>query len=295
MAKKKKHAEHENLERWLISYADFITLLFAVFVALWALKRDNPPSKSVTDGIKRAFNVFGEKTAAQEAKVAVSPVGGSQAIFTVEPMYQSIVESMKKSGIKGVSVHKVDRGVIIRIPDEALFEPGKAEVRNSYKDTLNRTAAILKDMPNQIQIEGHTDDVPIKTAAYPSNWELSTARAIALMRHFTEESGLPPEKFAIAGYSKYQPIAGNDSPEGRSKNRRVDIVVIKEKNKNQNVMSPPPPGGSLPITPAPAPTTQATLPSEPAAHSPPAEPSAGQSPTGKLPGGGSIIEPIKLH
>ncbi len=296
MAKKKKHAEHENLERWLISYADFITLLFAVFVALWALKRDNPPSKNVIEGIKRAFNVFGEKSAAQEVRVAVTPMGASEAIFTVEPMYKSIVESMKKSGIKGVSVHKVDRGVIIRIPDEALFDPGKAVIRENYKDTLNRTAAILKDMPNQIQIEGHTDNVPIKTAAYPSNWELSTARAIALMRHFTEESGLAPEKFAIAGYSQYQPITSNDTPDGRSKNRRVDIVVVKEKNKNQTVISPPPPGGSLPITPTPAPTTQAALLSEPSAHSPPAEPSGDHSASsGKLPGGGSIIEPIKLH
>ncbi len=238
MAKKKhKHAEHENLERWLISYADFITLLFAVFVALWALKRDNPPTQSVIDGIKRAFNAFGEKTAAQDVKVAITNTGAAEAIFTVEPMYQSIIDAVKKAGVKGVSVHKVDRGVIIRIPDEALFEVGKAEIRENFKGTLDKTAEILREMPNQIQIEGHTDNIPIKTALYPSNWELSTARATALLRHFMERGKIPPTKFAVSGYAEYQPITSNDTPEGRAKNRRVDILVVKQKDDKKPVQT----------------------------------------------------------
>ena len=238
MAKKKKHAEHENLERWLISYADFITLLFAFFVVMWSMRTDNPPSKPVIEGIKRAFNVFGEKSAAQEVKVSLSTGGGAESVFTAEPMYQSIVESLKDAGVKGVSVHKVERGIVIRIPDEALFNPGQAIIREDYKKALDKTAAILAAIPNPIQIEGHTDNVPIQTSQYPSNWELSTARAIALMRHFTERSGLPPGKFSIAGYSEYQPVASNDTPQGRSKNRRVDIVVVKQEG-GKNKGAPP--------------------------------------------------------
>jgi len=231
MAKKHKHPEHENLERWLISYADFITLLFAFFVVMWSMRVDPPKSVQVVEGIKRAFNSFGEKTAAQETVVALAQAGGSPAIFTLEPMYQNIEKGLKQMGIKGATVSKVERGVVIRIPDEALFEPGRAEVKEDFKEQLDKTGVLLKDLPNQIQIEGHTDNIPIHTAVYPSNWELSTARAIAIMRHYVERNDLPPQKFAIAGYSEYRPIDSNDSPEGRSRNRRIDILVIKSDDK----------------------------------------------------------------
>ena len=231
MAKKHKHPEHENLERWLISYADFITLMFAFFVVLWSMRTDNPPNKPVIEGIKRAFSSFGEKTAAQQTVVALTADGGSPAIFSMEPMFQNIEEGIKQIGIKGASVHKVDRGIIIRIPDEALFEVGRAEVNDSFKAKLDKTGVLLKNFPNQIQIEGHTDNVPIHTAVYPSNWELSTSRATVIMRHFVERGGLPSEKFAIAGYSEYHPIDTNDTTEGRAKNRRIDILVVKTDDK----------------------------------------------------------------
>jgi chemotaxis protein MotB len=233
MAKKHKHPEHENLERWLISYADFITLLFAFFVVMWSMRVDPPKMIPVIEGIKRAFSSFGEKTAAQETVVALAQSGGSPAIFTVEPMYQSIQEGMKKIGIKGSSVSKVKRGVVIRIPDEALFAPGRAEINEGFKETLDKTGMLLNDLPNQIQIEGHTDNVPISTAVYPSNWELSTARATAIMRHFVERNAIVPERFAIAGYSEYHPIDTNETMDGRAKNRRIDILVIDGDEKPQ--------------------------------------------------------------
>ncbi|MBI3359446.1 MAG: OmpA family protein [Nitrospirae bacterium] len=238
MAKKHKHPEHENLERWLISYADFITLLFAFFVVMWSMRTDNPPSKPVIEGIKRAFNSFGEKTAAQQTVVALADTGGSPAIFSMEPMYQNIEAGIKQIGIKGASVNKVDRGIIIRIPDEALFEVGRAEVNEDFKKKLDSTGTLLKELPNQIQIEGHTDNVPIHTAVYPSNWELSTSRATAIMRHFVERNGLPPQKFTLAGYSEYHPIDTNDTPEGRAKNRRIDILVVKSDEKKPSQATP---------------------------------------------------------
>jgi chemotaxis protein MotB len=239
MAKKHKHPAHENLERWLISYADFITLLFAVFVALWALKRDNPPSKVVIEGIKNAFNPFSDKTAAQEAVVAISKDGGSPAIFSFEPMYQNIQKGVKQLGIKGSSVTKVEQGIVVRIPDEALFAPGRAMINEGFWETLDQTAILLGDLPNKVQIEGHTDNIPINTPVYPSNWELSTARATAVMRHFVERANLPPGKFAIAGYSEYHPIASNDTPEGRSKNRRIDLLIIRSAEGKKPPALPP--------------------------------------------------------
>ena len=233
MARKHKHPAHENLERWLISYADFITLLFAFFVVMWSMRVDPPKMVPVVEGIKRAFSPFGDKTASQDTVVAISAAGASPAIFTVEPMFQSIQDGMKKIGIKGSSVSKVKQGVIIRIPDEALFQPGRSEVNEEFKEKLDKTGELLRDLPakNQIQIEGHTDNIPIHTAVYPSNWELSTARATAIMRHFLDRNGIPPERFTIAGYSEYHPIDTNDTVEGRSKNRRIDILVISMDDK----------------------------------------------------------------
>ncbi len=253
--KKKKHAEHENLERWLISYADFITLMFAFFVVLWSMRSDTPPNTAVIEGIKHAFNPFGERTAAQETVVSIMQSGASEAIFTVEPMYQNIEAGMKKVGIKGVTIHKVDRGVILRIPDEALFEPGQAEIRSNFFETLTKTGSVLHDLSNQIQVEGHTDNVPIKTALYPSNWELSTARATAIVRYFIEKGRMPPQKFAVAGYSEYHPLVPNDTPAGRAKNRRVDIVVVKEEHKAK-------PAQTFPVGPEFQPLTSAAVASE---------------------------------
>ncbi|MEK7747818.1 MAG: OmpA family protein [Nitrospirota bacterium] len=245
MAKKHKHPAHENLERWLISYADFITLLFAVFVALWALKRDNPPPTEVIEGIRKGFNAFEQKSGAQDTVVALTPAGGSPAVFSFIPMYQNIEKGMKQIGIKGSSVNKVEQGVVIRIPDEALFEPGRSLINEGFKGALDQTAELLKTLPNKIQIEGHTDNIPISTPAYPSNWELSTARAMAIMRYFVEKNEMPPEKFAVAGYSEYHPIDTNDTPEGRAKNRRIDILVVKSPQEKK-----PPALPALPATPA---------------------------------------------
>ncbi|MEK7285861.1 MAG: OmpA family protein [Nitrospirota bacterium] len=245
MAKKHKHPAHENLERWLISYADFITLLFAVFVALWALKRDNPPPTEMIEGIKKAFNSFEQKSSAQENVIALTPAGGNPAVFSFEPMYQNVQKGVKQMGIKGSSVHKVEQGVVIRIPDEALFEAGRAAINEGFKGTLDQTAELLKDMPNNIQIEGHTDNIPISTSAYPSNWELSTARAMAIMRYFVEQNQMPPEKFSVAGYSQFHPIDSNDTPEGRAKNRRIDILVVKTLQEKK-----PPPLPPMPATPS---------------------------------------------
>jgi chemotaxis protein MotB len=231
--KKKKHAEHENLERWLISYADFITLLFAFFVVMWSMRTDNPPNLAKIDGIKRAFNFIGQTTAAQETTVAIDPVGGQPAVLLVEPMYQNIQDGLKKVGVQGVTVHKVDRGVILRIPEEAVFGPGNAIIRETIYETLDKTGVILREFPNQIQVEGHTDPLPIKTSSYPSNWELSTARATAVARYFIERIPIPPEKFSVAGFAEYQPLNSNDTPEGRAKNRRVDILVVKEESKKK--------------------------------------------------------------
>ena len=120
------------------------------------------------------------------------------------------------------------RGVTIHILDDVLFSSGSANLTESSLTVLHRLAAIIKELPNDIRIEGHTDDVPISTSQFPSNWHLSVTRALNTAYYLINNEDLSPEKVSIVGYSEYKPIATNDTPDGRASNRRVDIVIIKK-------------------------------------------------------------------
>ena len=126
-----------------------------------------------------------------------------------------------------VALDENDRGITLHITDEILFPSGKAELSEDSKDVLGNLADILKKIPNDIRVEGHTDNIPIQSDLYPSNWHLSVARALNTAYFLINDKGLNPDKVSIVGYSEYQPIAPNESKIGRSKNRRVDIVIIK--------------------------------------------------------------------
>ena len=126
-----------------------------------------------------------------------------------------------------VSLEENERGITIHILENILFPSGRAELSGTSKLVLGQLSTIIGKLPNDIRIEGHTDNVPISTTVYPSNWHLSVARALNTAYYLISEQNLSPEKITIVGYSEYKPIADNDTPEGRAKNRRVDIVIIK--------------------------------------------------------------------
>lgn len=127
-----------------------------------------------------------------------------------------------------------DRGIVVTLLDKVLFPSGKADIKAGGKETLAKVSAVLEDIPNEISIEGHTDNEPIRRTRYlyKSNWELSTARATNVL-HFMEEQGIPPERLSATGYGEYRPVAGNDTKEGRQRNRRVEIVILPEIVKEQ--------------------------------------------------------------
>ena len=126
-----------------------------------------------------------------------------------------------------ISLEENERGITLHILDDILFSSGSADLENGSKEILSKIAALVKKMPNDIRIEGHTDNVPIHNSQYPSNWHLSVARALNTAYFLINDEGLDPDKISIVGYSEYQPIAENDSDENRAKNRRVDFVIIK--------------------------------------------------------------------
>lgn len=126
-----------------------------------------------------------------------------------------------------IQLEENEKGITIHILDEVLFAPAQAGLNENSKTVLNRLAQVIKGLPNDIRIEGHTDNVPINTARYPSNWHLSVDRALSTAYYLIKEDGLDPDKVSILGYAEYRPIAPNDTPENRAKNRRVDLVILK--------------------------------------------------------------------
>ena len=209
MRKRKKEEEHENIERWLISYADFITLMFTFFAALYALSSmDTAKMEKFSGSLKQSFKII------------------EQPIPLYDEKSKSIMEDVKKviKNTNGISVKSEPRGVVVTFSDSVLFASGAAEVKQEAIGVLENFSKLLMSTPGHITIEGHTDNVPLSGGKYSSNWELSTARAAGIV-HFFISKGLDPNKFSIAGYAEYRPVASNDTEEGRSKNRRVEVVI----------------------------------------------------------------------
>ncbi|HKN18337.1 MAG TPA: flagellar motor protein MotB [Dissulfurispiraceae bacterium] len=203
--------EPENLDRWLISYADFITLMFTFFAALYALSSvDKAKMAEFSGSLNETFKVI-EKPI---------PQMDNQKIV--------LMEDIKKAtgDLQGITVRNEPRGVVVTFSDSVLFASGSAELKPEIFAVLEKLSKLLSTVPGKIAIEGHTDNVPISSSKYSSNWELSTARA-ASMLHFFIEKGIDPANYSIAGYAEFRPLASNATEEGRQKNRRVEIVIAK--------------------------------------------------------------------
>lgn len=254
MAKKKPREHHENHERWIVSYADFVTLLLAFFIAMYAISKVNVAKLKMAE--YSLAHVFHGATVVQHHSAAgVSPmpfkhmpapialprqaprqmkldipVGMERAIagrlIRLQEIYTKLRALLHDMIMKGeVTVTRRPLGVVIQINASVLFASGQAVLEPEALTIVDRVAKVLGNVPYQIQVQGYTDDRPIHTAKFPSNWELSAVRAIAVVRRLVAK-GVSPEHLVGAGYSKYRPIATNSTPQGRAKNRRVVIVVV---------------------------------------------------------------------
>jgi chemotaxis protein MotB len=254
MAKKKKEEEHENLERWLVSYADFITLLFAFFVTMYAMSRvDEQKMGSAVESLQRALgSVISVQTPKSRAgvfndfsspmQVTIIPINGSNAreakklAEDLKKKIEGAAGAGKGEGGKGTQPYQLnmlvqERGLVIRVSDQFFFRTGEAVIRPEVLPFLEALGQTLQPLNNPIRIEGHTDNVPINTAQFPSNWELSTARATTIIRYLLTHFNFDPQKLSAAGYGEHRPVASNGSVEGRNQNRRVDVVVLNSQEK----------------------------------------------------------------
>tara|TARA_R110002167_G_scaffold15769_1_gene62645 strand:- start:584 stop:1372 length:789 start_codon:yes stop_codon:yes gene_type:complete len=261
----RKHIEEEvdNKERWLVSYADFITLLFAFFVVMYSISSVNEGKyKVLSDSLEGVFN--SPQKAILPIQIGDVPVRATKnnapainimpVIKTPEPLedekIREIQEQEELNQIAGefensfedlifeqkVSVQKKDDWIEISLDDTVVFSSGGVEPIDEALPIIEKIAGIMQVHDNAMLVEGHTDNVPIRSATFPSNWELSAARAASVVRYLALE-GISPSRMGAMGYGEFQPVVRNDTPQGRRKNRRVVLLVSKSKDIRQSLMN----------------------------------------------------------
>jgi chemotaxis protein MotB len=238
MRRRKRASEHVNHERWLVSYADFMTLLFALFVVLFASSHhDNQTIRQVSSAVKNGFREMGTFSHSNVATgdgppqskgsdTVLSPPGSSGGIDLTELQATLNKALGKEIERQEVALKTTPEGFVISLHELGFFESGQAHLLPGASDTIKRIAGVLTQYGLDMRIEGHSDNVPIHNAAFASNWDLSTARAMTVAMMLLNDAGFDPRRMSIAGYAEYHPAATNETAEGRSANRRVDIVVV---------------------------------------------------------------------
>lgn len=246
MARRGKHAAHPNHERWMVSYADFVTLLFAFFVVMYATARiDESAPERVSESVREALKedsfqalvatLLDEQKrspgayAADAGKRKKSSASKADAVLleqflpSMNFLSHELAEEIRKDQVQ---IRLTRRGLVISLRQAAFFPSGQDVIAPETYDAIGKVAQTIAKLPNHVRLEGHTDSIPIRNSRFPSNWHLSTARAISMLDLLTTEFRLPGNKFTVAGYADTIPVASNDTEDGRRKNRRVDIVVL---------------------------------------------------------------------
>lgn len=321
MARKRRHEEHENHERWLISYADFITLLFAFFVVMYSVSSVNEGKYRVlSEALTAAFrspsksmqpvqlgapakSPLHEDVSVKQAPMAVMlpnipvpkpkpPLAGpdrsqgsaangggrdrtERALDTIAKEIEQAMGELIRAGL--VKVRRNPHAVEVEINTNVLFPTGSATLTQAARAVVTELAGVLRKFTHTVHVEGFTDDVPISSPVFPSNWELSAGRAASVVHLFTD-AGIAPERMVAIGYGQYRPVADNGTPEGRTRNRRV-VLVIQATSKAEAVAGalsdyrPPPPDLSPGVAsepPTPPKHADQTV-GKPALQAPPAE------------------------
>lgn len=282
MVRRRREEIHVNHERWLISYADFITLLFAFFVVMYSISQvSDSKYRVLSDTFNEAFNqpINTQASAEQQTnpvqskdvivpadmgKTAVESVAhdeqtstisdhSTNTVFPVPEQEEPVKTSDELTQISDLVTEKFTQLINdqmiqvssnelwlqIELKDSILFSSGSADTSEQAQKIFDEIASILKNYSNPVQVEGFTDNIPIKSVKYPTNWELSTARASAIVKYLASR-GVAPERLSAVGYGEYQPVTTNDTDQGRAQNRRVAIMIAKRKMDRPKVIVAPP-------------------------------------------------------
>ena len=235
-------------ERWLVSYADFMTLLFAVFVVLFAFSRYHNTIHTVSTAIHSGFDALSaapgasgvSPTPSTETKIA--PPAPAVAVVGPPKHFDTGELSKELQGVLGDSISKQEivmqqtpDGLVISLRELGFFNSGQAQLLPGAAEKLKSTAKVLMQHGLEVRVEGHSDDQPIHNAMFQSNWELSSARAMSVLSLLVNEGGFPETSISVAGYGSHRPVASNATVEGRKMNRRVDLVVIAPRTPEERL------------------------------------------------------------
>ena len=223
-----------NHERWLITYADLITLLMIFFVLMYTISNVNAKkfaqlSSSMSQALlgEKTGNFIGEAPGPLMIDTGQTQSSKAEAA-NMDDAVKTLKKYIKEKGLEGkVEVGQEERGLVISLKEALLFNIGSADLTPEAREVIHHVGEVLAEMPNNIRIEGHTCNLPIRTARYPSNWELSTTRATNVVRFLVQQVGLEPDKLSATGYGEFRPMVPNTSEKNRALNRRVDIVVLR--------------------------------------------------------------------
>ncbi len=235
--RKKKEGEKGGGGGWLTTYGDMVTLLLTFFVFLFSFSTiDVMQFQKMILSFKGALGVLsGGKTFDVEKLVGMGFTGIDAGMLKQQTRYmkevmKQVERLVQRENLGGkIRLRFTREGLVITITESVLFDPGSAVLKPEAIPVLLELSKVLKSVPNDLRVEGHTDNVPISTPKYPSNWELSAARAASVAKFLIKRGNIDPRRISIAGYGPYKPIVPNDTPEHRALNRRVDIVVLSTK------------------------------------------------------------------
>jgi len=220
-------SDDHNRDRWLLTYADLITLLLAFFVVMYSMSQIDAKQFGKMVEALNGILKGGDELIAITSQDKVSQGSGLLKLGNLKMLQKKIQEKFKFLGKEEEVVTEItERGLVIHIMESALFRQGSAVMEQKALEMLDLVYKDIANRPNHVRIEGHTDDRTIRSSLYASNWELSTSRATAVVRYFIDNYGFPPERISALGYGEYRPVRKNNSIENRAQNRRVDIVIL---------------------------------------------------------------------
>ncbi|MBE0565620.1 MAG: OmpA family protein [Krumholzibacteria bacterium] len=227
MARQKKTVVKKGLDGWVMTYGDMMSLLLTFFVLIVSFSSmQEVKFEQAAKSLKEAFGVMATPEAVIELNTPLVPrdtfrESNLEFLYEIRSIEKEVLDRQVQDDVQ---VEIRDDGVLFRLTAPFLFDSGRAELRGEAAPVLERLARMFRKFPAEVRVEGHTDDLPIRSDRFPSNWELSAARAVSVARYF-QAAGLPADRLAATGYGEHRPVAGNDSAEGRTANRRVEILL----------------------------------------------------------------------
>lgn len=234
MSRKKRKPDEINPGAWMDTYADTITLLLTFFILLYSFSiTDNAKLKAIADALKSQVSVNPSPSQSTEIKPDdINP--GVEKLNPYDILVARVTKLLEENGLSDVvKIREEDAGVILQLGESILFDTAQAVLKTDSYDVLDVISTIIPKIDNEIMVQGHTDNRPINSSVYPSNWELSSDRALAVVKYFIDVKGLNPNRFSAAGYGEHRPLVENTSSENMGINRRVDILIVQQKEMDE--------------------------------------------------------------